>query len=65
VTGEQIRNVVFLSANWDARAFAVFDDIDGNGVQELGVAARNSNGDVLVQIKDASTGLKTKTINIP
>jgi hypothetical protein len=43
----------------------VYDDIDGNGVQELGVAARNSNGDVLVQIKDASTGLKTKTINIP
>jgi hypothetical protein len=65
VTGDRIRAVIFLSSNWDSQAFAVFDDIDGNGVQELGVVARNNNGDVRVQIRDAATGKRVKSFNIP
>jgi hypothetical protein len=65
VTGDLIKAVSFLGASWDARAFAVFDDINGNGVQELGIVARQDDGDIRVQIRDASSGSIIKTIDIP
>ena len=63
--GALIKKVTFLTTAWDARAFAVFDDIDGNGVQELGVVARKDTGDIKVQLRDALTGVKIRTIVIP
>ena len=64
-TGGLIRAVTFLGASWDARAFAVFDDINGNGAQELGVVGRNDDGEIRLQLRDASTGSVVKTIAIP
>ena len=64
-TGELIQTVTFLGASWDARAFAVFEDINGNGVQELGIVAVQDDGDIRVQIRDASSGSIIKTIDIP
>jgi concanavalin A-like lectin/glucanase superfamily protein len=64
-TGDLIRAVTFLGSSWDARAFAVFDDINGNSAQELGVVGRNEDGDVRVQLRDASNGTAVKTIAIP
>ncbi len=64
-TGDLIKAVNFLGASWDARAFAVFEDINGNGVQELGVVAVQDDGDIRVQIRDASSGSVIKTIDIP
>jgi hypothetical protein len=64
-TGELVRSVQFLAASWSAHAFAAFADIDGNGVQELGIAARQDDGAVRVQIKDASNGSAIATIDIP
>jgi len=65
LTGDLIQRVKFLGPLWKPYAFAVLDDITGNGVQELGVVARNGNGDIKVQLRDASTGVTVKTINIP
>lgn len=65
VTGELIRSTTFLGLSWDARAIAAFDDIDGNGVQELGVAAIRADGDIRIQMKDALTGSIVSTIDIP
>jgi hypothetical protein len=42
-----------------------FDDINANGVQEPGVAARSANGKVHLQIRDAASGATTSSINIP
>ena len=64
-TGDLIQTVTFLGATWDARAFAIFEDINGNGVQELGIVAVQDDGDVRVQIRDALTGSIVKTIDIP
>jgi len=64
-TGALIQNVKFLGPVWTPHAFAVFTDITGNGVQELGVVARNGSGDIKVQLRDASTGLTVKTMNVP
>ena len=65
LTGDLIRSVKFLGPSWSARALAAFADIDGNGVQEIGVAARNDDGDVRVQLRDASTGAVVRTMAIP
>jgi len=64
-TNALIRSVKFLGPLWTPQAFAVFSDITGNGIQELGVVAENDNGDIKLQLKDALTGLIVKTINIP
>ena len=64
-TGDLIRTVNFLGPTWSARAFAAFADIDGNGVQEIGVAAREEDGDIRVQLRDASTGAIVRTMAIP
>lgn len=64
-TGDLIRTVSFLNASWSARAFAAFADIDGNGVQELGVAAREDDGGIRVQLRDASTGTVVSTMDLP
>ena len=65
LTGDLIRSVKFLGTSWSAQAFAAFADIDGNGVQELGVAAHNDDGDIRVQLRDASTGAVVRTMAIP
>ena len=65
LTGDLIRSVKFLGPSWSARAFAAFADIDGNGVQEIGVAARNDDGDIRVQLRDAATGAVVRTMAIP
>ena len=64
-TGDLIRTVNFLGTTWSPRALAVFPDIDGNEVQELGVAAREEDGDVRVQLRDAATGVVVSTTNLP
>lgn len=64
-TGDLVRTVTFLNASWSARAFAAFADIDGNGVQELGVAAREEDGTLRVQLRDAATGAVVSTIDLP
>ncbi len=64
-TGALIRTVNFLGTTWSAMAFAAFADIDGNGVQELGVAGRQDDGAIRVQLRDASTGVIVQTIDIP
>ena len=63
--GALIRTVSYLGASWDARAFAVFDDINGNGVQELGIVAVQDDGDIRVQIKDALSGATIRTFDVP
>jgi hypothetical protein len=63
-SGDPIQTMTFLKTGWRAGAFAVFDDITGNGVQELGVVAQKSDGKVRVQIRDASTGLTVTTFDI-
>ena len=65
LTGDLIRSVKFLSPSWSVRAFAAFADIDGNGVQEIGVAARRDDGEIRVQLRDASTGAVVRTMAIP
>ncbi len=65
LTGDLIQSMRFLGPLWTPRAFAVFQDITGNGVQELGVLARKDDGAIQVQLRDASTGETVKTINIP
>jgi hypothetical protein len=65
ITGDLIRAMTFLSSGWDARAFAVFNDVNGNGTQEIGVVARHENGDVRVQIRDAGNGTVVKSMTIP
>jgi hypothetical protein len=64
-TGDLIRTVTFLNASWSARAFAAFADIDGNGVQELGVAGRQEDGAIRVQLRDAATGAIVSTMDMP
>jgi hypothetical protein len=64
-TGALITNVKFLGPLWKPHAFAVFPDITGNGIQELGVVAENDNGDIKVQLRDASTGVTVKTMSVP
>jgi hypothetical protein len=64
-SGDLIRTVNFLSATWSARAFAAFADIDGNGVQELGVAGRQEDGAIRVQLRDAATGAIVSTMDVP
>ena len=64
-TGDLIRTVNFLGTTWSARAFAAFADIDGNGVQEIGVAGREEDGDIRVQLRDAATGILVRTMDIP
>ncbi len=63
LTGDLIRSVKFLGPSWSARAIAAFADIDGNGVQEIGVAARQDDGDIRVQLRDASSGSIIRTIS--
>jgi hypothetical protein len=65
LTGEPIRTVNFLGPTWSPGAFAAFADIDGNGIQELGVAARDEDGDIRVQLRDASTGAVVSTMDLP
>ena len=65
MTGDLIQSMNFLGSPWSPRAFAVFNDIDGNGIQELGVIARKDDGTIKVQLRDALTGETVKTINIP
>ena len=64
-TGLLIRGMSFLDSSWSARAFAVIPDIDGNGVQELGVVARKDDGSIRVQIRDAASGSIVRSFNIP
>ena len=64
-TGSLVRAVTFLDASWDAKSFAVFEDIDGNGTAELGALARQDDGDIKVQLRDSSTGALVRTIAIP
>jgi hypothetical protein len=64
-TGELIRTVTFLGSTWSPRALAAFADIDGNGVQEIGVAGRQDDGAIRVQLRDAATGVLVRTIDIP
>lgn len=62
-TGALIRSMAFLSQGWHAGAFAAFDDVNGNGVQELGVLGYSS-GSVRAQLRDALTGRAVRTFNI-
>ena len=64
-TAQVILGRSFLGAAWNARDLAVFPDITGNGVQELGVVARRNDGSIRVQLRDASTGSIVSTFNIP
>ena len=65
VSGQLIKRIKFLGPNWDARDFAAFPDIDGGGVQELGVVAHKADGSIRVQIRNASDGSIIKSFNIP
>jgi probable HAF family extracellular repeat protein len=65
LTGDLIRTVSFFGSSWNPRALSVFDDINGNGAQELGILAAHNDGTVRVQIRDASSGSTISTINIP
>lgn len=64
-TGNLLNQIKFLGPIWTAHKMAVFDDITGNGVEELGVVGRRSDGTVRVQIRDASTGSGVKTFDVP
>jgi hypothetical protein len=64
-TGDLIRTVSFLGTTWSPQALAAFADIDGNGVQEIGVAGREEDGDIRVQLRDAATGAVVRTLDIP
>jgi len=63
-TGELLRLVSFLGATWSPGALDAFPDIDGNGVQELGVAGVDVDGSVRVQLKDAASGSTVSTIDV-
>jgi len=55
-TGDFIRNVRFLSTNWEPVRAVAMSDFSGNGADEIGVLARRKdNGMLIIMIRDASS----------